>query len=254
MRPDPSKNTGRMRAICSLLIALLPLSITVDASGANAAVENSGVTQVVAHFAALSLYPHENLTGTAVAVRNITAWVTRLAVNVDGKPVHRIRLIQWQCVDPARANCPPNPPPDYYVGDDDYTAGYASSVGVSYGVLAVPFKYHFSDHSLTAGSTLGGYIGITEDVGFEQLSEVIGGGLALIDTASPNAAAGAAEATGSTSTLTGVSVAGGLLGKIGSSNTQFGLLFGIDEVSRAANYRYSGKLWMSFSFGYDFSE
>jgi len=245
-----------------LLIGLgLSLFIVAPAflSAASPASEQSGTVEVFANFAALSLNTKSDLTGTAVAVRKIAAWVAVANPGV-ASPIHKIRLYKWVCVDATKANCPDAHNPQlYYVSDEDYTAGYEVSLGVSYGVLAVPFKYHFSDHALTGGSTLGGYLGLTQDAGFTQISEVVGGGLALVSTTAATSnftstSSGSSTSAPSTSTLTGLSIVTGILGKIGNTNTQFGLLIGIDEVDNSARYKYNSKPWLSFSIGYNFSQ
>jgi hypothetical protein len=93
---------------------------------------------------------------------------------------------------------------------------------------------------------VGGYLGITQDVGFTQISEILGGGLALVSTTAAtsnfsNTASGSSSSTtttsSTTSTLTGVTIATGLLGKVGNTNTQLGLLLGMDFVEKSANYK-----------------
>jgi hypothetical protein len=126
------------------------------------------------------------------------------------------------------------------------------------GVLAVPFKFHTTDHSTTAGATIGGYLGrelylSTFDVAF---SPIIAGGLALVPQKAAVAQASTTKADSTTpeegSTLTGVSAAVGLIGKA-KSNFQFGMLVGWDWVGKSKNYKYEGKPWISFAFGYNFS-
>jgi len=185
-------------------------------------------------------------------------------------------LIKWICVEKDSSNCPLSGDPGvYYVSNADFVADKDLSLGISYGVLTVPYKYHFSDHALTGGSTVGGYLGLTQNWGFTQVSEVVGAGLALVSTtaATSNFTSGTAGGTtsgiatahssaastpnsstaGTTSTLTGLTLAAGLLGKIGNTNTQFGLLAGVDVVAKSDNYQYSGKPWLSLSIGYSFS-
>jgi hypothetical protein len=257
-----SANTWR--AFAASLVCISQLFGFSNGYAASTSQAESSTIQVFAAFAALSLNTKSDLSGTAIAVRKVRAWVS--VINpAAAPPIHRIILQSWICVDAVQANCPTKDDPAiYYVSDADYNAGYSASVGVSYGILAVPFKYHFSDHALTAGSSLGGYIGLTQDAGFTQISEILGGGLALVSAtaATSNFAGGTsggssttsagATASSTTSTLTGVSIATGLLGKVGSTNTQFGLLLGMDFVDKSANYKYNSKLWLSFSIGYNF--
>lgn len=59
--------------------------------------------------------------------------------------------------------------------------------------------------------------------------------------------------TTSDSTLNGVSIATGFIGRIGQTNAQFGILIGADMINKNHNYKYDGKPWLSFSFAYAFS-
>lgn len=242
------------------------------ASATGAAAKAQSTSEFYAEFSALSLRPNADLSGTAVAVRKVKAWVSPTD---DKSPptAYKIRLISWICVEKDPASCPTAGDPGiYYASSQDYVADKDLSLGISYGVLAVPFKFHFSDHALTGGSTIGGYLGFTQDWGFTQVSEIFGAGLALVSTTSatsnftnttPAGSTSRAFATGtststsgntpSTSTLTGLSIAVGLLGKLGNTNTQFGVLIGTDLVEKSATYKYNGKAWLSLSIGYNFS-
>lgn len=134
------------------------------------------------------------------------------------------------------------------------------------GVLAVPFKYHFTDHATTAGATLGGYVGVEGFTGnLGSLAWIVGGGLALVPTvttttnfapsAGNSSSAGTTTTTTSTSdsTLHGVSIATGPIGRIGKSKAQFGVLLGWDFVNKSEHYKYDSKPWLSFSFSYAFT-
>lgn len=117
------------------------------------------------------------------------------------------------------------------------------------GVLAVPFKWHIADKSSTMGSTVGGYLGYqTKTYRDLTVTPIIGGGLALIDVGT---------AGGQNSIIgTGISVATGLIGRVGSTGTtgvQLGLIVGVDWLGRSAGYRYEGKPWLAFECGYNFS-
>jgi hypothetical protein len=138
----------------------------------------------------------------------------------------------------------------------------ATIQGFVSGVLAVPFKFHLSDHSTTAGSTIGGYVGYRTSVANAfTVTPVIAGGLALISTS-------AAQVTTSTSSTTttptpvggqtsaGFSVATGFIGSVtsaASKGAQFGVLVGIDWLGKKSNYAYDGKPWVAFEIGYNFA-
>lgn len=152
---------------------------------------------------------------------------------------------------------------DYYLPAASVSKGARTiNQGLVTGFLAVPFKYHFSDHAVTSGTTLGAYIGYEKGWDWAgSLALVLGGGLALIptSTATTNFTPGSSQSASTTttttadSTLTGMSFATGFIGRIGDSNAQFGVLVGTDLTNKSHNYKYNGKPWLSFSFGYSFS-
>ena len=123
---------------------------------------------------------------------------------------------------------------------------YASQSFVS-GILAVPFKWHLSDKSVTMGSTLGGYVGYQTTV-FNAITftPIVGGGLALI---SQNPPGGSGNAT-----YSGVSLATGLIGTIGPGSTgvQWGIITGMDWLGHSAQYPYEGKPWLALEVGFNF--
>lgn len=115
------------------------------------------------------------------------------------------------------------------------------------GVLSVPYKWHLSDKSVTVGSTIGGYLGYRAKT-WRNLSvtPIIGGGLAMVSGDLPGLPG--------TSTSTGISLASGLIGTVGTGSTgvQWGVLVGVDWLGHSANYRYEGKPWLAFEVGYNF--
>lgn len=120
-------------------------------------------------------------------------------------------------------------------GDDTFVTG----------ILSVPYKWHLADKSITVGSTIGGYIGYqTKAWKGIEVTPIIGGGLALVSGDIPGLPG--------TSTSAGVSLASGLIGTVGTTNIQWGVLTGIDWLGRSANYRYEGKPWLAFEVGYNF--
>jgi hypothetical protein len=116
------------------------------------------------------------------------------------------------------------------------------------GVLAVPFKFHLSDKTATLGSTVGGYLGYQTKTWRDlSVTPIVGGGLAMVDQST---------LTTQSNIGTGVSVAWGLIGRVGSSGVkgvQLGLIAGIDWLGRGSNYRYEGRPWVAFEVGYNFS-
>jgi len=153
----------------------------------------------------------------------------------------------------------------YLVSKDDFSSSNQSLTNPSstsndliVGILSVPFKYHPSDYSTTAGSTIGGYLGWTAPwIPTNKVKIIVSGGLALVDPTAATVPAGSGSSTTSTTqqtspgTLTGVSVAGGFVGNV-LGGAQFGVVFGTDLIDKSKEYKYNGKLWISFMVGYNF--
>ena len=167
----------------------------------------------------------------------------------------------------------PNPPPlppkactggmvapgnVYTVAKKNITSTSYTSESIVMGVLTVPFKFHISNRSVTAGSTIGGYIGYRMGVeNWFTITPVVAGGLALISTQAAQASSsGTPAASPSTQTSSGFSVAIGLIGSASNSGSgaQFGILAGLDWLGRSANYQYEGKPWIAFEIGYNFAQ
>jgi hypothetical protein len=127
------------------------------------------------------------------------------------------------------------------------TALYELAWGKDAGVLAVPFKYQLSGNKLTAGGTLGAYIGYR----IKSVTPLLSAGIAFVSTASPTVTPGTQPTT--TDTKVGFSVAGGgvvdWLGPV-----QIGLLAGVDLGIDKDQYAYANKLWLSFSIGTGFTK
>jgi hypothetical protein len=136
-----------------------------------------------------------------------------------------------------------------------------STQGYVVGVLAIPYKWHLSDHASTAGTSLGGYVGDKFVYGPTTVTLIAGGGLALVSTASAQISAlsgtttGTVPATSATSasqTSVGFTLASGFVGTVGNTNSQVGLVVGIDWLGKQAHYQYEGKPWIAFEVGYNF--
>jgi hypothetical protein len=115
------------------------------------------------------------------------------------------------------------------------------------GVLAVPFKFHLSGKAMTPGGTFAPYVGYqTSFFNSFTVTPIAAGGLTLVST----------QPLGSKSseTATGFSLASGLIGTVGQSGMQFGVIFGWDWVGSAANYQYEGKPWAALEIGYSFGQ
>lgn len=135
------------------------------------------------------------------------------------------------------------------------SARYTTEELVS-GALLIPFKFHISDHHLTAGETLGGYLGYRVSTPAFSLTPIVSAGLAVINSNPPQVSSGGSgtsTTSNSTSqTLTGFSAAVGLVGSIASTKAQIGFVGGADWAGKSAQYQYEGKPWISFEIGYNF--
>jgi hypothetical protein len=121
--------------------------------------------------------------------------------------------------------------------------------GLSYGVLAVPFKYHLrGSKEFNGGGAIGPYAGYMLESGSWGVSlEVVGFmGLSGVDVERTVDGKSVKE------TLKALSYGAGLIGRI-RDNFQVGLILGADRVGKASKYENNGKPWLSVSIGYAFS-
>lgn len=118
--------------------------------------------------------------------------------------------------------------------------------GVDYGVLVVPYKFHFSDQTLTGEATLGGYAGYRFSwPGFALTVPLLSAGVGVVNettTGETKSAPSFSLATGTIITLTKT----GLF--------QIGLLGGVDWAGKGNHYKYEGKPWVAVSFGTNISK
>lgn len=110
--------------------------------------------------------------------------------------------------------------------------------GFTGGMLAIPFKFHPTDHSLTGGGTVGGYVGWKTSWMGLTLTPIVSAGLTMTDAKYG----------------TGFTVASGFVGSVSNTPIQLGLVYGVDWYSNAVHYPYEGKLWLAVEIGYDFSK
>jgi hypothetical protein len=121
--------------------------------------------------------------------------------------------------------------------------------GLTYGVLVVPYKYHFSgSKDFKGNSTVGPFLGYRFDrntvgVGIKAVGFV--GGSAIEVTRTNNNQT-------KTETLAGFSYGVGLLGEI-KNEFQLGVVFGADRVSKGSDYEDNGKLWGAVALGFSFA-
>jgi hypothetical protein len=129
----------------------------------------------------------------------------------------------------------------------------ANRSGLTYGVLAVPFKFQVTGgKDFTGSATVGPYLGYRADpegtLGF-GISFVGFLGASNIAVQEPSASSGSTSST--TQNLAGFSWGFGLIGTV-KGNFQLGGVLGFDRVSKNANYQYNGKPWIALELGYSF--
>lgn len=110
--------------------------------------------------------------------------------------------------------------------------------GFTGGMLAIPFKFHPSDHALTGGGTVGGYVGWRSEWMGLTLTPIVSAGLTMSDATYG----------------TGFSVASGFIGSIANSPIHLGLVYGVDWYAKTVKYPYDGKLWLAIEVGYNFGQ
>jgi hypothetical protein len=118
--------------------------------------------------------------------------------------------------------------------------------GLAYGVLAVPFKYHFTGNKAFTGSgTVGPYLGYRTTRDWFSLQYI--GFIA----ASNIPVAQTVNGKQTTQNIAGLSYGGGVVATIKGS-FQVGAVLGWDRVATDANYQYNGKAWLAVELGYSF--
>jgi hypothetical protein len=121
--------------------------------------------------------------------------------------------------------------------------------GLTYGILAVPFKFHLSgEKDFTGSATVGPYLGYRADP-----EGSLGFGIAVVGFLGAANIAVSEPGSGSTSpqNLAGFSYGVGLIGTV-KGNFQLGGVLGFDRVSANANYQYNGHPWVAVELGYSF--
>jgi hypothetical protein len=120
--------------------------------------------------------------------------------------------------------------------------------GLTYGAIAVPFKYHLTGaKELTGSATVGPYLGYRTDRGG------LGYGVSFIGFlgASNIAVTTTQNGQSNSSNLAGFSYGVGAIGSV-KGNFQLGGVLGFDRVSANAGYQYNGKPWIALELGYSF--
>lgn len=183
-------------------------------------------------------------------------WISFTEVPPTTGPALEIQLIRSaEMIGAAVPAAGDNPNPPAVVTDVVYQVSlvdlpsefYELVKGGDVGVLAVPFKIQLGDGKITAGATLGPYIGYHQRWLLGLPSTVLlTAGLAAVPTAAP---------TSTPSTTPTVDTKIGFTGAIGVvaepwSQFEIGVIAGWDHVGEHRNvYPYEDKWWLSLSIG-----
>ncbi len=121
--------------------------------------------------------------------------------------------------------------------------------GFTFGILAVPFKFYFSDHSLGGAGTVGGYLGYQFSSVGVDISAVGAAGVGVVPIST--------IVNGETSTKNAPSLSAGLgliLNLTKNGGFQAGLFVGADWAGTSSGFPYEGKPWLALSLGTSLSK
>lgn len=148
--------------------------------------------------------------------------------------------VSAEAVQPIKCNT------EYEVKEEVFKTHAINAAGVEYGILVVPYKFHFSDDSLTPGGTVGAYVGAHfSPFSGETASFVISAGLGAVSVTSTSSNGPATSRTEAALTI----ALGPVFTLTKSGSFQFGILVGTDLTANSSGYRYNGKPWLALSFG-----
>jgi len=138
----------------------------------------------------------------------------------------------------------------FEIGSDVLKANVPDRIGITYGALVVPYKYHLNgSKEFSGGTTVGPYFGYRFDrnsigLGIKIIGFVGGSSISVTQNVDGN---------DTTQNLAGFSYGLGIIGQA-KNEFQMGVIFGADRVSQSAHYVDNGKLWLAVGLGYSFSE
>jgi hypothetical protein len=136
-----------------------------------------------------------------------------------------------------------------YIDKSQFDIGQPNRYGLTYGGLIVPFKYHLKgSKEFKGGSTIGPFLGYRFDGNDHGFGVKLVGFLG----ASTISVEQNIDGTAKTQTLAGFSYGLGAIGTVKGA-FQMGVVFGVDRVSRSANYGDNGKVWMAVAIGHSFA-
>lgn len=181
--------------------------------------------------------------GAGMSLRVVGQSADKLIVVIIGDPA------KYPCkIDPTK-EAPPVKQQKYVVTKTDIKTTPPNRFGMSFGVLAIPFKYQLTgDHNNSGSATLGGYIGRRFDksstLGF-SIEPILFAGASNVSV--PQTTGGQT----SSQDVAGISLGIGLVGTI-KGNFQAGVVLGWDHVSKSSQYQYNNKPWLALEVGFTF--
>lgn len=132
----------------------------------------------------------------------------------------------------------------------------ASRIGWTYGALALPYKYHFHDHSFGSEVSIGPYFGRRFGRAGSAFTVAFSAGIADVKGTVRDDAGNITD----TPNLLAFTYAAGLMWDITKATNikpfKIGVFVGQDRVSssNAVKYEHNGRTWLSFQIGYDFTD
>ena len=140
------------------------------------------------------------------------------------------------------------PSVDLRVAKDTLERTQPNRYGLTYGLLAIPFKYQLTGPKDFSGSaTVGPYFG------YRTLDTGNGYGVSYIGFLGYSNLS-VTQTVGGQSTTQNLASIGYGIGAIATvkGNFQMGAVLGFDHVSKSANYQYNNKPWLAVELGYSF--
>jgi hypothetical protein len=113
----------------------------------------------------------------------------------------------------------------------------------------VPFKFHFSDHTLDASSAVLGYFGYEGWITGASSSVYIAAGLSSVNIPSSGGTSGSASNTAKAALTAGV----GVNWTFGTTSLwKGGFIVGWDWAGKSSGYQYEHRPWLAVSLGLGF--
>jgi hypothetical protein len=151
--------------------------------------------------------------------------------------------------DPCKGNKPVTNDVTYKFDKNVLDKIDVSRFGTTYGALVVPFKFHFSDHTLDASSAVLGYFGYEGWITGASSSVYIAAGLSSVNIPSSGGTSGSASNTAKAALTAGV----GVNWTFGTTSLwKGGFIVGWDWAGKSSGYQYEHRPWLAVSLGLGF--